>query len=68
MIGVFLGYLLAIEAKDQTAFRVPYFNSSKLEVEIAQAELCRFGIDCEVDGVFGKQTAFAVCEYLNGKQ
>ena len=31
-------------------------------VRIAQAELCRHGIECKIDSEFGKQTAFGQCK------
>ena len=33
-------------------------------VRIAPAELCRHGIECEIDGDCGKQTALGICELL----
>ena len=39
-------------------------DSDPDDIRIAQAELCRHGIDCKIDGDFGKQTAFGMCELL----
>ena len=39
-------------------------GSDPNDVRIAQAELCRHGIDVKIDGDFGKQTAMGVCELL----
>ena len=33
-------------------------------VRIAQAELCRHGIDVKIDGICKKQTALGICELL----
>jgi hypothetical protein len=39
-------------------------GSDETAVKTAQAELCRHGIDCKVDGDCGKQTALGICELL----
>ncbi len=39
-------------------------ESDRFDIMIAQAELVRHEIECKVDGKFGKQTAFAICELL----
>jgi len=39
-------------------------GSDPNDIRIAQAELCRHEIGVKIDGEFGKQTAFGVCELL----
>lgn len=39
-------------------------GSDPNDVRIAQAELCRHGIDVKIDGDCGKQTALGICELL----
>ena len=45
-------------------FKPVWKYSGSSEIRIAQAELCRHGIDVKIDGDCGKETALAICELL----
>lgn len=45
-------------------FKPVWKYSGSSEIRVAQAELCRHGIDVKVDGDCGKGTALAMCELL----
>ncbi|MEE9354766.1 MAG: hypothetical protein V3U75_04175 [Methylococcaceae bacterium] len=45
-------------------FKPVWKYSGSSEIRIAQAELCRHGIDVKIDGDCGKNTALGMCELL----
>lgn len=45
-------------------FKPIWKYSDPNDTRIAQAELCRHGIDVKIDGDCGKETALGMCEYL----
>ena len=45
-------------------FKPVYEHSDPNDIRIAQAELCRHGIDVKIDGDCGKETALGICELL----
>ena len=67
IVGIFADiYLVQIEPMpyDILKFKPVDYSSNSFQVEIAQAELSRHGIECGVDRKFGKQTAIGICELL----
>lgn len=61
-----LGYTKPIQIKPSHILRFkPVSKSSSPEdIIAAQAELCRHGIDVDIDGKFGKCTAIGICELI----
>ena len=45
-------------------FKPVYEHSDPNDIRVAQAEMCRHGIDVKIDSKFGKKTAFGQCELL----
>lgn len=45
-------------------FKPIHKGSDPNDIRIAQAELCRHGIDVKIDSEYGKETAFGMCELL----
>lgn len=45
-------------------FKPVYEGSDPNDVTVAQAELCRHGIDVDIDGDCGKGTAMGLCELI----
>ena len=74
LIGLVVGFLIGISyVKNLIQNPLPSqglhfspvdYSSNKMHVRIAQAELCRLGIDTKVDSEFGKQTAINICTLL----
>ncbi len=56
--------LLETKPSDFLRFPLVCKGSDPNDVRIAQAELCRHGIDVKIDGDCGKQTALGICELL----
>ena len=67
--GIFSSYKVSVQSyytkpSDLLGFQVPTYNTSELINQTAQAELTRHGIECKIDGEFGKQTAIGICILL----
>ena len=70
MISFFTGYSTRTPPKVTTRpsqilqFKPVCEGSDPNDIRIAQAELCRHGIDVKIDGKCGKDTALGMCEFL----
>ena len=53
-----------VEPSEILGFKPVYEDSDPNDIRIAQAELCRHGIDVKIDSEYGKETAFGLCELL----
>jgi len=49
-------------------FKLPSDSQSELKIRTVQAELCRLGIFCTIDGKYGEQTAKAVIDLLRNHE
>ena len=71
VMNIFLGYQIGLTKVPEPfmpsqilRFKPVYEGSDPNDVRIAQAELCRHGIDVKIDGDCGKNTALGMCEFL----
>lgn len=73
-ISYFIGYFSRTEPKvifqvttrpsQVLQFKPVCESSDPNDIRIAQAELCRHGIDCKIDGKCGEETAQGMCDFL----